>query len=77
MYYLIFYLNRVVKTSAAPYVFLIGQVADGLCTPTIAILSDKFSTRIGYLYFIQEKEYLGTLRDLYWYQLGIHLSIWT
>ena len=45
--FLVFYLDRVVETAAAPYVFLIGQVADGVATPIVAILSDRTKTRLG------------------------------
>ena len=50
--FLVFYLDRVVKTDAAPYVFLIGQIADGVATPIIAVLSDRTKTRLGKHQFI-------------------------
>lgn len=45
--FLVFYLDRVVKTPAASYVFLVGQIADGVATPIVAILSDRTSSRLG------------------------------
>ena len=55
----VFYLTRVVETSAAPYVFLVGQVADGIATPVVGILSDKVDTKLGTVIFSQEKESHG------------------
>jgi Na+/melibiose symporter-like transporter len=45
--YLLFFLTEVVHTSAAPYAILAGQLADGIATPIVGILSDKTKTRIG------------------------------
>lgn len=45
--YLFFFLKRVVQTPAATYAILGGQLADGLATPIVGYLSDKYSTRFG------------------------------
>ena len=34
-------------TEAAPSALLAGQIADGIATPIVGMLSDKFNTRIG------------------------------
>jgi Na+/melibiose symporter-like transporter len=45
--YLLYFLNKVVVTEAAPAALLSGQICDGLATPVVGMLSDKFNTRIG------------------------------
>lgn len=45
--YLFFFLKRVVQTPAAAYAILGGQLADGIATPIVGYLSDKYSTRFG------------------------------
>ena len=57
--FLVFFLKRVVQTSCASSIFLIGQVTDGTCTPIIGILSDKCDTRIGKTTSIKVKEFPG------------------
>jgi Na+/melibiose symporter-like transporter len=49
--YLLFFLTEVVHTKAAPYAILAGQLADGIATPIVGVLSDKTKTRIGTLSF--------------------------
>jgi len=36
-----------VETDAAASALLAGQICDGIATPVVALLSDKFDTRIG------------------------------
>ena len=45
--YLLYFLNKVVATEAAPAAILSGQICDGIVTPIVGALSDKFNTRIG------------------------------
>ena len=47
--YLLWYLKDVVELDAtlAGYCLLSGQIADGITTPIVGLLSDKFNTRIG------------------------------
>jgi hypothetical protein len=45
--YLLFFLKRVVKTEAAPAALLAGQIADGLATPIVGLLSDRTKTKYG------------------------------
>ena len=45
--YLFFFLKRVVKTPAASAALLSGQICDGIATPVVGYLSDKFKTRLG------------------------------
>ena len=45
--YLFFFLKNVVVTDAAASALLAGQIFDGLATPIVGVLSDKFDTRIG------------------------------
>ena len=45
--YLFFFLKKIVETDAAASALLAGQIFDGLATPIVGVLSDKFDTRIG------------------------------
>jgi len=45
--YLLFYLQTVVKTSAAPIALLSGQFFDGITTPIAGYYSDKYDTKYG------------------------------
>ena len=45
--YLLYSLNKVVGTPAAPAALLSGQICDGLATPIVGVLSDKFNSPIG------------------------------
>jgi Na+/melibiose symporter-like transporter len=45
--YLFFFLKRVVITPAASAAMLSGQICDGIATPIVGMLSDKFNTPIG------------------------------
>jgi Na+/melibiose symporter-like transporter len=45
--FLFYFLKTVVRTSAASYALLVGQVCDGVFTPVVGYLSDKFVTRWG------------------------------
>ena len=45
--YLLFFLKHVVKTPAAPAALLAGQIADGVATPIVGYLSDRFKTKWG------------------------------
>lgn len=45
--YLLFFLTTVVHTPAAPLALLVGQISDGLATPLVGYLSDKYDTRWG------------------------------
>ena len=47
--YLLFFLQTVVKTSAAPIALLAGQFCDGIITPVVGYFSDKYDTRFGIL----------------------------
>jgi Na+/melibiose symporter-like transporter len=40
--YLFFFLKKVVETEAATTALLVGQIADGIATPIVGLLSDKF-----------------------------------
>ncbi len=59
--YLLYFLNKVVQTAAAPAALLSGQICDGVMTPIVGVLSDKFNTPIG-----QRKP---------WYLIGLVLVI--
>jgi Na+/melibiose symporter-like transporter len=45
----LFFVKEVVKLDSeiAGFVMLSGQIADGIMTPIVGILSDKFDTRCG------------------------------
>jgi Na+/melibiose symporter-like transporter len=43
----LYYLKRVVKTPAATTMIFVGQITDGIATPTIGYLIGKFKTRYG------------------------------
>lgn len=45
--YLFFFLKKVVETEAAAAAILAGQICDGIATPIVGVLSDKFQTSIG------------------------------
>ena len=45
--YLFFFLKRVVQTPAASTAILCGQIFDGLATPVVGYISDRYSTRFG------------------------------
>ena len=45
--YLLYFLNKVVGTPAAPAALLSGQICDGLATPIVGVFSDKFNSPIG------------------------------
>ena len=45
--FLFFFLKRVVQTPAASVAILSGQIFDGLATPVVGYLSDKYTTRFG------------------------------
>ena len=45
--YLFFFLKRVVKTDAASTAILCGQIFDGIATPVVGYISDRYSTRFG------------------------------
>jgi Na+/melibiose symporter-like transporter len=45
--YLLYFLNKVVGTTAAPAALLSGQICDGIATPIVGLLSDKFNFSIG------------------------------
>ena len=45
--YLLYFLKKILFVDSATDAILIGQVVDGLATPLIGYLSDKFNTRIG------------------------------
>lgn len=45
--YLFFFLKKVVNTEAAASALLAGQICDGIATPIVGVLSDRFDTRIG------------------------------
>jgi len=40
--YLFFFLKKVVETEAATTALLVGQISDGIATPIVGLLSDKF-----------------------------------
>ena len=40
--YLFFFLKKVVETEAATAALLVGQIADGIATPIVGLLSDRF-----------------------------------
>lgn len=50
--YLFFFLKRIVNTPAASTAMLAGQIADGIATPVVGYLSDRFSTRFGKIQLI-------------------------
>ena len=58
--YMLYFLDKVVKTPAAPYAILCGQIADGLATPIVGALSDRTRTKIGKILLIEAKESPGT-----------------
>lgn len=64
--FLLYFLKRVAQTPVASYVILIGQVTDGLFTPVVGFLSDKFDTRFGTL-----RNMLG--KRIPWYLGGVLL----
>jgi Na+/melibiose symporter-like transporter len=47
--YLLYFLTVIVGLSStnASFVLLSGQIADGIFTPIVGLLSDKYTTRIG------------------------------
>ena len=45
--YLFYFLRRVVQTDSASTAILSGQICDGIATPIVGMLSDRFNTRIG------------------------------
>ena len=45
--YLLFYLKRVIHTTSGASCLLAGQIADGIATPAVGLLSDKTNTRFG------------------------------
>ncbi len=49
--YLFFFLKRVVETPFAAYAILAGQIADGISTPIVGYLSDKYTTSYGTILF--------------------------
>lgn len=49
--FLFFFLKRVVQTPAASIAILCGQIFDGLATPIVGYLSDKYTTRFGKFLF--------------------------
>lgn len=65
--YLFFYLKKVVKTPAASSAMLAGQIADGIATPIVGFLSDKYKTKYGTKGFIQVRGLHGTLGALFWW----------
>lgn len=48
--FLFFYLKRIVQTPAAASALLAGQIADGVATPIVGYLSDRYKTRYGIRY---------------------------
>lgn len=45
--FLFYYLKRVVETPSATAMIVVGQIADGIATPTIGYFSDKFNSKYG------------------------------
>ncbi len=45
--YLFFFLKKIVETEAASAAILAGQICDGIATPIVGILSDRFNSPIG------------------------------
>ena len=45
--YLFYFLKKVVNTPAAASALLAGQICDGIATPIVGVLSDRFNTSIG------------------------------
>lgn len=48
--FLFFYLKRIVQTQAAASALLAGQIADGIATPIVGYLSDRYKTKFGTKY---------------------------
>jgi hypothetical protein len=65
--FLFYYLKRVVETPASNAALLSGQICDGIATPIVGYISDKYNTRWGKLIFLSKvKELPGTFSDWYW-----------
>lgn len=45
--YLFFFLKKIIKTDAASSALLAGQLCDGIATPIVGMLSDRYHTPIG------------------------------
>lgn len=45
--YLFYFLTKIVNTKFAATAILSGQICDGIATPIVGMLSDRFNTRIG------------------------------
>lgn len=45
--YLLYFLKEIVKTPAASWAILAGQIADGIATPIVGWLSDRTRTKFG------------------------------
>lgn len=45
--FLFYYLKRVVVTPAAATMMVVGQIVDGIATPLIGYLSDRFKSKYG------------------------------
>jgi len=45
--YLFYFLRKIVHTDAASTAILSGQICDGIATPVVGLLSDRFNTSIG------------------------------
>ncbi len=50
--FLFYYLKRVVETPASNAALLSGQLCDGIATPIVGYISDKYNTRWGNYYVI-------------------------
>lgn len=57
--YLFFFLKRVVKTPAASAGLLTGQICDGIATPIVGYLSDKYKTPYGNIFLTKAREHRG------------------
>lgn len=67
--FLFYYLKRVVETPASNAALLAGQICDGIATPIVGYISDKYQTRWGILIINpQGKELLGIFSDQSWWQ---------
>jgi len=44
---LFYFLRKIVQTDAASTAILSGQICDGIATPVVGLLSDRFNTKIG------------------------------
>lgn len=53
--FLFYYLKRIVKTEAATAALLAGQICDGLATPIVGYISDKYNTRWGKLFSMNHR----------------------